>query len=520
LATERGGRAGTPAASAAPLSSRWPILLSALTLLIHLATNTGYDFFRDEFYYIACGRHLAWGYVDQPPLVAVLVDLGRGLFGPSLAGLRFLPALAGALTVLLAGLMARDLGGGGFAQALAGLCVMVAPVYLEGFTLFTMNAFDFLLWTILCWLLIRILRNGKPRAWLLFGLVAGIGLLNKTSLLFLIGGLFLGLLLTAQRRQLARPWPWVAATLALAIFAPHLMWQARHGWPTLEFMHNAQVEKNVHASPLAFLAGQVLIHHPLTAPVWLAGLAFLLVAKREAALRPLGVAYLAIFGLFVMTGAKLYYLSPIYPVLFAAGAVVMESASAGPRGRWLRAPALGLLLAGGALTAPAVLPVLPPEQLEAYLKALHLKPPLMEHHRPPRLTQTFADEFGWEDMVRKVAAAFHALPPADQARCAIYAHNYGEAGALDFYGPKYGLPPAASGHNSYWTWGPPRDRGAVVITVGESEDDVHKTYRDATVVDRTRNDWCMPYEDDVPIIVGRDPISTFEEIWPRCKIYI
>jgi len=496
-----------------------PVLLGIATLILHVATNHGYNFFRDEFYYIACGRHLAWGYVDQPPLVAVLADFARA-FGPSLGGLRFLPGLAGAITVMLAGWMARDLGGGVFAQALAALCVMIAPVYLEGFTLFTMNAFDFMLWTVLCWLLIRLLRGAPDRTWLVFGVIAGIGLLNKTSVLFLIGGVFLGLLATSQRRQLARLWPWLAAVIAFALFAPHLIWQVQNHWPTLEFMHNAQVEKNVHVGLVSFFAGQVLIHHPLVAPVWLTGLFALLFAKRLADLRAIGVAYLCIFALFVLTGAKLYYLSPIYPVLLATGALVIEGATAGQWARLFRAPVLVLLLAGGAALAPAVLPVLPPDKLETYLHALQLTPPLMEHHRAPRLTQTFADEFGWEEMVKQVAAAYHALPDSDQARCAIYAHNYGEAGAIDFYGPRYGLPHAASGHNNYWLWGPPKDRGALVITVGESEEDVAKTYRSVTVVDRTRNEWCMPYENDVPIILGRVPKDRFADIWPRCKILI
>jgi len=500
-------------------ASRWPIGLAIATLVLHVATNTGYNFFRDEFYYVACGRHLAWGYVDQPPLVAVLAALSRLVFGPSLGGLRFLPALAGAFTVLLAGKMARELGGGAYAQALAALCVIVAPAFLEGFTLFTMNAFDFLFWTVMCWLLIRILRGGDERLWLAFGLVAGLGLLNKTSVLFLLGGVFLGLLVTRQRRRLARRWPWAGAALALALFAPHIVWQIQHGWPTLEFMRAAQAEKNAHLSPLAFLLGQALIHHPLTAPVWIAGLAFLLTSRRAAGLRPLGLAYVFIFALFVVTGAKLYYLSPMYPLLFAAGSVAFAGATVRGR-RWARPAAVGLLLAGGAALAPLVLPVLPPARLEAYMRAIHVKPPLMERHRAPRLSQTFADEFGWEEMVARVARVYHALPPEERAKCAIFARNYGEAGAIDFYGPRFGLPPAVSGHNNYWIWGPPPGRGELVITVGETEEDVGKTYREVRVADRTRDEWCMPYEDDLPIIVGRSPRATLEEIWPRCKMFI
>jgi 4-amino-4-deoxy-L-arabinose transferase-like glycosyltransferase len=494
--------------------------LAALTLVVHALTNGGYNVFRDEFYYIACGKHLAWGYVDHPPAIAFIARITTALFGESAAGLRFFPAMAGAATVFLAGVMARDLGARGFGQALASLCVVVAPVYLEGFTLLTMNAFDFLCWTVLCWLLIRMLQGGDLRNWVTFGIVAGLGLLNKTSVLFLLAGVGLGLLVTKERRQLASRWPWIGGVIAAVLFAPYIAWEIQHGWPTLEFISRAQAEKNAVVSPWDFFTGQVLIHHPLTAPVWLAGLTGLLFAPRLSAARALGVAYLAIFALFIATHAKLYYLSPMYPVLFAAGGEVLEHVTAARALQWLRPAIATLLVAGGALLAPATLPILSPERLEGYLQALHLKAPLMERHRAPRLTQTFADEFGWEEMVAKVAAVYRGLTPEEQASVAIFTSNYGEAGAIDFYGPQFGLPSATSGHNNYWLWGPPPGRGRLVITVGESEEDVAKTYDDVRTVDHTNNDWAMPYENNVPIIVGRHPKATLEQVWERCKKFI
>jgi hypothetical protein len=497
-----------------------PVALAAVTLILHVATNRGYHVFRDELYYLACGRHLAWGYVDHPPLVAVLARAETALLGSSTAGLRFLSAVAGALTVLLTGLTAGVLGGRRFAQSLACVCAIVAPVYLENFTIFTMNSFDFLFWTTMIYLLARLLRGDDGRLWVWFGVVAGIGLLNKHSVLYLLAGVLVGLLLTPARRHLTRAPVWIGAMVALALFAPHVLWQVQHGWPTLEFMRNAQAEKNVHVSVLAFLLGQILIHLPLTAPIWLAGLGYLLLAKHTAPFRALGWIYLFCFALLSLSGAKLYYLSPAYPVLFAAGGVAVERGSEGTRWRWLRPATIAVLVIGGAVFAPIVLPILPPARLEAYMQRIGFKPVLMEHHRAPRLTQTFADEFGWEEMVAKVAKVYAALPPEERARCGIFCSNYGEAGAIDYYGPKYGLPPAASGHNSYWLWGPPSGRGEVIITVGESEEDVAKTYRDVQVVDRTDNEWCMPFENDQPIIVGRQPKDALKAIWPRCKRFI
>jgi hypothetical protein len=512
-----------PTPSAPTISTSGSALVLALagaTVLLHLLTNTRYNFFRDEFYYMACGEHLAWGYVDHPPLVALLAKLSRTLFGDSLAGLRLLPALAAGAVVWLAGLMACDLGGGRATQGLAALAVIVAPAYLAGFTLFTMNAFDVLFWTLILWIAIRILAGGSPKAWLLLGLVAGVGLLNKHSVLFVLAGLFAGLLLTPARRHLRTRWPWLGGAIALAIFAPHLVWQAQHAWPTLEFMSNARRLKNAPITPLAFLVSQVLIMLPLTAPVWIAGLGWMLGARGGRSFRAIGWAYLAILAVFIVTQAKPYYLAAFYPALFAAGAVAVEPLLRARHGGWLRVAIPALWIAGGALIAPLVLPVLPPDRLERYLRALHLQEPMSERHRPPRLTQTYADQFGWEEMVAKIARAYQRLTPEERARCGIFASNYGEAGAIDFYGRKYGLPRALSGHNNYFLWGPGTRPVDIVITIGETREDVEKTFRHVVEVDRTRNEWCMPYEDDLPILLGRDPKARLQDIWPRCKQYI
>jgi len=259
---------------------------------------------------------------------------------------------------------------------------------------------------------------------------------------------------------------------------------------------------------------------PLTAPVWIAGLAWMLAVREARRFRAIAWAYLAILALFIVTQAKPYYLAPFYPVLFAAGGVAVEGLTRAPRWGWLRVAIPALWIAGAAAIAPIVLPVLPPERLERYMRALHFQESLSERHRPPRLTQTYADEFGWEEMVAKVARAYQRLSPAERARCAIYASNYGEAGAIDFYGRKYGLPHALSGHNNYYLWGPGPGPVDIVITIGEAREDVEKTFRDVVEVDRTRNAWCMPYEDDVPIFVGRVPKAQIADIWPRCKQYI
>lgn len=517
-----------PASAPGAAAARTPALVFALAgafLALELLTNTRYPMFRDEFYYVACGRHLAWGYVDHPPLIALIARVSVALGGGALWGLRLLPALAGATTVALAGDLARRLGGGRWASAAACLGVMLAPVYLETFRLLTMNAFETLGWTLLLWCAVRLLARinagarTRRRAWIAFGAIAGLGLENKHSMAFLLVGLAIGVLLTPARRLLRTSGPWLAGAVALALAAPNLAWQIAHHWPTLEFMRNAAAQKNAALSPLEFLRGQEQMLEPLAAPLWALGLAWLLVARAARPWRALGVAWLSILALFLVMHAKTYYLAPYYPLVFAAGGVAFERVTR--RARVVRPVYATLLVLAGAAIAPVVVPLLPPARLERYLHALHVHPVATERHREPRLTQTIADQFGWPEMVAKVAHAYHALPDSDQRRVVIYAHNYGEAGALDWYGPHLGLPHVFSGHNSYWWWGPPPpDRGAVVITVGEDPDDVAKTYAQQTTVDSTDNEWCMPYENHQPIIVGRKPKNTFAEIWARCRLYI
>lgn len=508
--------------------ARTPAIVPALALAmlaLELATSSRYPMFRDEFYYVACGRHLAWGYVDHPPMIALLARLSVAWGGGTLFGIRLLPAVAGAVTVWLAGDLARRLGGRGWACAIACLGVMLGPVYLENFRLLTMNAFEILAWTLVLWCAVRLLPYARERAaaplgpWLLLGAIAGLGLENKHSMAFLLVGLAIGLVLTPARALLRTRGPWLAALVALLLAAPNLAWEIAHHWPTLEFLRNAAARKNAVLPPATFMWGQAQMLEPLAAPVWIAGVLWLLFARPAAAWRALGVAWLAILALFLATHAKIYYLAPYYPLLFAAGGVAFER---GTRALPALRPAYAtVLVLAGALIAPVVMPLLPPARLERYLHALHLHPVATERHREPRLTQTIADQFGWQEMVAKVARVYHALPPEDQRRVVLYAHNYGEAGALDWYGPRYGLPRAYSGHNSYWWWGPPPpDRGAVALTVGEDPEDVAKTYAQVSVVDSTDCTWCMPFENHAPITVARQPKNTFAEIWSRCRMYI
>lgn len=499
-----------------------PAGIALLGLLIHLAVINSYGWFRDEFYYVACGEHLAWGYVDHPPLAPWLARLSRELFGESLAALRWMPILVGSLVVFLAGRLARELGGGRTAQAVASLCALIAPVYLFLFHFFSMNAFEVLFWLLGALVVVRVVGTGESRLWLLFGLVAGLGLLNKHSMLLFGFGVFAGVLLTPERRHFARPWIWLGGLTAALLFLPHLLWQAAHGWPILEFMENAQRFKNVELSPLEFLSEQVLLMHPLAVPVGLAGLVWYFASRRY---RLFGWAVLAILAALMTQSSKPYYLSPVYPILFAAGGVAVEAGLRRVSSARLRPVLAGalllLLLLGGAAIAPMTLPVLPVETFQRYQARLGIEASSGERHEMGALPQHFADMHGWRELVDEVARVYRSLPPEERARAGIFAQNYGEAGAIDVLGRAQGLPRAVSGHNNYFLWGPGSHDGGVLIILGGDEADNRAVCpdlrREGTV--RCRG-LCMPFEDNLPVYVCRGLTPPLPELWPRLKEYI
>jgi hypothetical protein len=493
-----------------------PLAFAALKLLLHALAITHWGYFRDELYYIACSKHLAWGYVDQPPFSIAMLALSRALLGDSLWAIRALPALAGATTVAFTGLLVHELGGRRFAQALACLAAVLPPVWLVVDHFFSMNALDTCFWTLAAWLLLRALAGGRTRSWIVLGVVLGLGLLNKVSMLWFVGGAFLGLLLSSHRAALRTRGPWLAAAIAALLFAPHVLWQVANGWPTLEFMRHASQDKMVRISVLEFAQQQVLVMSPVTLLVWLPGLVALLRSPRE---RVFGILFLAVAALLAASGtSRPNYLAVAYAPLLAAGAAAYERAA--DRGRaWLRPLAFSAVALLGAPLVPLGLPIQTVEAHVAYVRALGLQIKPQEHSAESDLPQVFADMFGWEELVRRVASVYHALPEADRAKCAIFAGNYGEAGAIDFFGPRYGLPPAISRHNSYWLWGPRGYTGEVMIIVGGGRNDHHPDFRSAVLADTTSCEHCMPFENDAPIWVCRGLDQPLAKRWQQIRFY-
>ncbi len=514
-----------PANSGLSRALQLAAIFAALKLALQVCatlytTHLGYGYFRDEMYYILCGRFLDWGYVDHSPMVALQARVSILLFGKSLVGIRMFSALAGAARVFLTGLIAWSLGGRRAAQSLAMLAVLVAPCYIGGDGYLSMNSFESMFWMGCVLAVVPITRGADPRGWLLVGTLAGLGLENKPSMTFFLIALVAGLLVTPQRRLLANRWFAAAIATTILIALPNLLWQIHHHWPTWEFLHNGQVEnKNVKVSPPAFILEQILTLHPLNIFIWGAGLVWLFVSPRAKGLRWIGATYLFFLAIMIALHAKDYYLVPIYPMLFAAGGLAWEGTSTNSVARaWRIASISTVLVITAALIFPMASPILRPGAWIHYTQTLHLVSKQQENMSTGVLPQFYADRFGWQELTGEVARIYSSLSPEDQSKVGIYCSNYGEASAINFLG--HGLPFAVSGHNNYFLWGPHGYSGEVMIIVsGDSIARLQEFYSSVEVAGHTDNPYSMPYERrQIYLVRGRK--ANFTAIWPERKHYI
>ena len=493
-------------------------LIAAVKLAVHLCAAARYGFFYDELYFIACGEHLAWGYVDMPSLLPALVKLERILFGDSLLALRLFSALAGAGTILLTGRLARELGGGRFAQAFAALAALVAPASLIMNHYMSMNAIEPLLWTAAVLVVVRIVNKGNQKLWLWAGLIAGIGLNNKYSMAFIALGVVVGLVLTPERKAFLKPWIWLAGAVAFVLILPNVIWNAGHGFPFLELMANIR-RPGHHAvyTPLEFFILQANMTLPANVPVWLAGLWWYLLGPGKR-YRVVGYAYFVVLAIMFLPNGKVYYLLPVYPMLFAAGAVAFEGWFSRP---WLRCvkPAYAVvLLVWGAVVAPLHLPLLSPETYIRYSSYLHLSPLNLTSGRSGPLPRYFAWQFGWEEMTQVVARAWQSLPPEEQSRTAILARDYGQAGAIDLFGSKYGLPHAISGHQNYYLWGPGAWTGESVLAMGFTQRRLESCFGSVEEAGTVYHEYSLP-RDHFTVYHCRNPKMPMNALWPLLKLW-
>ena len=480
--------------------------LALVYLLLHLLSNGQYGFHRDELAVWDDARHLAWGYVAYPPLTPFLAHVSMALFGDSLTAFRVPAALAQSLAMLLTGLIAHELGGRRMAQVVAALAVACVPLSMLQGSMLMYVGIEYLWVVAVVWMLLRIANGGDARWWLGVGLAIGLGMMTRYTMAFWSAGLAIGVLATPLRRHLRNPWLWAGVALSLLVFAPNAWWQWRHDFIYLDFARHLH-ERDVRIGRTdGFLVGQLLVGaSPLTAPLWIAGLAWLAFAKAATRWRVLVWMYALPLLLFLLVRGRDYYAAPGYPMLLAAGAVALESGIVRLRptaARWSRA-GVALVLACALVTTALV--------------ALPLAPIGSEGWRiSRRFHDNFAEQVGWPQLVAEVARIYNALPADERARTAIFANNYGEAGAIDRYGPRYGLPQAISTVNSYWARGPGNPPPLTVIVLGDTLEGSSDTPATCTLAARVRIPHGVKNEESghPDIIVCRDFRVPPSKLWP------
>ncbi|HZV59142.1 MAG TPA: glycosyltransferase family 39 protein [Candidatus Eremiobacteraceae bacterium] len=509
-------RGETDRSALAPLSTA-AYALAIVAFALHVGFSGRFGYFRDELYYAACGQHLAWGYVDHAPLAPLLARVSRAFLGDSLLALRFLPALAAAAKVILSGWMARELSGGKYAHFLAAFCVLLAPIYLTFDSFFSMNAFEPVFWMTCAAIVLRILNGGNPKLWILCGLIAGLGILNKHSMLFFCSGIAVGLLAASVRKHFRQPWIWLGVGIVFLCFLPNLLWEIHYGWPTLALFHAVMGTKYVTVSPWEYIWQQTLLTHPLATPIWIAGLYFLLRDPLGKKYAVLAWAYFTVLAEMLILHGKIYYLAPAYIMLLAAGSVWIELRLVPRIGAWLRPTVAVPLLIGGLIAAPLAMPILPVEATIRYTRFWDVHSIRVENVPVSELPQIFADMFGWQEQVRAVAGAYKALPDTERAQAVVLAYNYGEASAVDYFGSKLGLPRAISGHNQYGLWGPGATSGHVVVAIGFSERQLLQFYDEVTPAASVSLKYAIPEESHLTIFVCRRPHQSLQESWSQWK---
>lgn len=492
------------------------VFLPLLAVLLHAICLTRYGYFRDELYYLACARRLDWGYVDHPPFFVASVWAWTRVLGENLVALRLPLALAAGATVLLAMLTARRMGASGWAVWLAGLFPLSAGMYLVVFHIATMNAYDILLWSVAAWLAVRILERPAWPDWLALGLVFGVGLLNKASIAWLMAALLPAVALATKGRALLTAGPYLALAVGLGLWAPHIAWQAEHGWPTAEFLRHSQVEKLLPIPAWEFLGQQAVVINLASVPFLLYGLWWAFADRGEGRRWwPLAAVFLAVLGFLLAVGkGRVNYLAPAYPFLFPVAAVAAQRLF--ERKGWRPAAALAPVAGLGCVTAPLGLPVLPIETVARIAEASGLRPPDEEEGVRPAI-QGYADMHGWPEMAALAYRAYQEIPPEERGRAVVVAFNYGEAAAIEHFWPGERPAPVVSGHNNYFLWGPGRWDGRAAVFVNERRPEIRGLFESWAIVGSTGHPWAMPEESSAPVAIARRPKVPVQEIWPRLR---
>jgi dolichyl-phosphate-mannose-protein mannosyltransferase len=490
-------------------------LIAALTGLLHLAVAGRYDIFRNELYFIVCGRHPDFGYVDQPPLVPLLAAATQA-FGDHVWLLRLPAVMAAAGLVLLCAAFARLLGGDNRAAIIAAIAAAIAPGLASLTSTLNTSTFEPVAWTAAAFLLARATLQERRSDLILAGVVAGVAMEAKWGIAVWLIALAIGILATAARRSLWWRELWLGLAIAIALTLPNLIWQWLHGWPFFDvILPHLDRQQDFTGTPWQFELKQAFSMNIALAPLWLAGAAAPFIGRTLNNARFLAIGFIATSVFYYATHGTSYYLFPAYPTMFAVGAVACARLN-----RWITRAWMAAATALSIAVAPVALPILDPPVLERYLAWSHLQPrPFEAASIGAPLTHVFSDELGWRALEKTIASIYRALPADEQPQAAIFASNYGEAAAIDVYGRADGLPPALSGHNQYYLWGPRGYDGSVIIHVNGDPERWRRLCRSVDIAAPFGAPYVMPYENNRPVFVCRGLRTNLSAIWDRLKRY-
>ena len=488
------------------------VYLGVADFVAHMLVADNYGYFRDELYYIVSGtQHLSLGYVDFPPFIAYVAALLGVVAHDSLLSIHVVPALNESLVVVVAGLIARELGGGRRAQVLAAVSALVTFAFLAFGSLFTPDSFDSLWWSLLAYLLVRIVRRPERRLWVPVGLVVGLGVLTKLTMFFFVGALLVSFLaFPSTRKHLRSGWLVLGGLLPVLFVLPMVFWNATNGWPMVHFYEEFRGDVSG-GGPLSFLYNQLAITSFLNAPIIIIGLYFYLRSAEGRELRAFGLAYIILYLFMTLLDMKPYYLAPVYPMLYAGGAVLVERSSASKKGRsrWFGSrPYVVCLVVVAMLLSPIAMPILSPQAtIKAYGAGDYQVGPL-------------PDRYGWSGMVSNLSEAYAAVPADLRSQACIFTSNYGEASAVNFFRGGDGLPVAISGHNNYYVWGPGACTGKVLITIGVSLSTLEQAYGNVTTLTTLDCQYCISYERILPVYLCTSPnFTSIASLWTEVRHY-
>jgi hypothetical protein len=495
--------------------------ISIFNLLIYIFTLyfTSYGIFRDELYYIACANRPAFGYVDQPPLSIWILAVWKFFLGDSLFVMRLLPAFISSITIFILGLFTFRLGGGKSAVIISMITFMLTPIFLGMTTIYSMNVFDFFFWILATYIFLQICESTNSSLWYVLGIVIGLGLLNKTSMLWLSAGVLVGTIFTPLREELKTKYPYIGAGIALLIFCPYIIWNLTHDFAHLEFMRNAAQSKYGGLTPVSFILDMVLIFNPLSFFIWIPGLIFYFYNKNSRIFRPLGYIWLVTFIiLFINWHSKAEYMAPAFQILFAGGAVMIVRWNA--RISRLKYALVLPVIVLSLLLAPLARPLLPVQTLLDYQSSFTLGTSKSEGKELAGLPQFYADMFGWESLARDVSKVYQTLPDEEKKHTVIYCNNYGEAGAIEYFGKKYLLPVVICPHNNYWYWWSEKLNVTTIIIIGGEVEQHLDALEECDLVVIHEAKYAMPYENNLKIFIGRSLKIPLEKIKRELKIFI